>query len=493
VTTELRAQVCVLGCGPAGITVARCLVAGGADVLVVESGQLHWDAAAQALLDGHAEGPVIKDFPDYLRDSRRCQVGGAGAGWGDGPRPWLMDFENEDFAPQDWLAHSGWPVTAAELAPYSARAATALGIAAFDAPGRLDGAGASCRLSSRQYHFPVEPGVLRADFHQLRRAPNCRVELGCTVLRLVVEDGVVLQAWAVAGGEQVRIRADRFVLAAGGVENSRLLLLAVDRRGQPAGLALAPAVGRFFMEHFHVVAGRVRVPVTPRWLPYLAGGPDPALGHDTLRVLQLDAGARRVERLLGASVQLGCRGGPGALARAEAGTAVECDLFVRAEQAPNPASRVSLDGGDLDAYGRPRARLRWLPVAEDWNSIVRTARLVLAELRTGFGLSGELLIDEGHPWPARPASPAQSDRPTWGHHHLGTTRMHDDPEHGAVDRNGRGHGAGNLYLAGSSVFATSGFANPTFLIVALAIRLADHLLATLGLGEPVGADSSGRR
>ena len=487
---ELRAQVCVIGAGPAGITVARGLVAGGADVLVVESGQLHWDAAAQSLLDGGAEGPVIKDFPGYLRDSRRCQVGGAGAGWGDGPRPWLMDFEDEDFAPQDWLAHSGWPLTAAELAPYSARAATALGIAPFAAPGRPAGAGAACRLSCRQYHFPADPGVLRADFHRLSQAPNCRVELGCTVLRLVVKDGEVLQLWAVAGGERARIRADRFVLATGGVENSRLLLLAVDRRGRPAELAQAPAVGRFFMEHFHVVAGRVRVPVTPRWLPYLASQPVPALGHDALRVLQVEAGARRAERLLGATVQLARRGGPDA--PAGGGGAVECDLFVRAEQAPNPASRVLLDEGDLDAFDRPRARLRWLPVADDWSSIVRTARLVLEELRAEFGLSGELLVGEDQPWPARPASPTQSDRPTWGHHHMGTTRMHDDPEQAVVDRNGQAYGARNLYLAGSSVFATSSFANPTFLIVALAIRLADQVLGTLALGGPVGAHPADR-
>ena len=66
-----------------------------------------------------------------------------------------------------------------------------------------------------------------------------------------------------------------------------------------------------------------------------------------------------------------------------------------------------------------------------------------------------------------------------GAHHMGTTRMHDDPRQGVVDRNSKVHGVDNLYVAGSSVFPTSGAANPTLTLVALTLRLADHLKVQL--------------
>lgn len=478
-TAELRADVCVVGCGPAGITLARCLVAAGADVLVLESGHLTFDPDAQSMLDGTAEGPVIKDFAGYLRDARRCQVGGAGGSWGDGPRPWLMPFCAEDFERRDWIAHSGWPVTDAGLAGYTRSAASALSIGP---PG--GSLALTALLQARAYHFPARADALRADFLRLRSAGNFGVKLGCTAARIVICDGDVKAISAVCGGTELRVRADRFVLAAGGIENGRLLLLAVDKHGRVAPLARRPALGRFFMEHFHVVAGRVWVPASQSWLPYLTsrtgghpGEPGPP-GQETLQVLQLSAATRRRERLLGATAQLAPRTRDSAGGPVVSDGLVECDLFVRAEQAPNPDSRVSLRQA-RDMFGRPRAHLCWLPAAQDWTSIVRTADLTLSELRRAFAIRGALLVREDAPWPQRPASPSWSDRPTWGHHHMGTTRMHTDPDQAVVDRDGRVLGTRNLYVAGSSVFTTSSFANPTFMIVALSIRLADHLRATM--------------
>jgi choline dehydrogenase-like flavoprotein len=89
--------------------------------------------------------------------------------------------------------------------------------------------------------------------------------------------------------------------------------------------------------------------------------------------------------------------------------------------------------------------------------------------RAGFGrLESDLA--RADPWPiAQDAS-----------HHMGTTRMGRDPASSVVDAQGRVHSLANLYLAGASVFPTSGSANPTFTIVALSIRLAEHLRAELG-------------
>jgi choline dehydrogenase-like flavoprotein len=138
----------------------------------------------------------------------------------------------------------------------------------------------------------------------------------------------------------------------------------------------------------------------------------------------------------------------------------------RAEQSPNPDSRVTLDD-TVDAFGMPRARLHWQLTPRDHESVDRAQALWRRALATaGAELSPVGAADE--PWTARMVPAA---------HHIGTTRMHADPARGVVDENCRVHGTSNVFVAGSSVFPTAGWAPPTLTIVALALRLADHLRA----------------
>ena len=135
------------------------------------------------------------------------------------------------------------------------------------------------------------------------------------------------------------------------------------------------------------------------------------------------------------------------------------------EQAPNPASRVSLSA-ERDALGLAKIRLDWRLTEQDRHSVVEHMRSLALE----FGALdiGRMILnveDDGR-WP---------EVVSGGNHHMGTTRMSDNPRRGVVDRNTRVHGTDNLYIAGSSVFPTSGAANPTLTIVAMTLRLADHL------------------
>jgi choline dehydrogenase-like flavoprotein len=135
------------------------------------------------------------------------------------------------------------------------------------------------------------------------------------------------------------------------------------------------------------------------------------------------------------------------------------------EQAPNPDSRVSLSD-ERDALGLNKIRLDWRLTEQDRRSLVEHVRSLALELGAqGIGRTLMNLEDDGR-WP---------EVVRGGSHHMGTTRMHDDSKKGVVDRNCRVHGIDNLYVAGSSVFPTSGSANPTLTIVALTLRLADHL------------------
>src|SRR5262249_5751094 len=139
-------------------------------------------------------------------------------------------------------------------------------------------------------------------------------------------------------------------------------------------------------------------------------------------------------------------------------------VYLEGEQSPNPTSRVTLSDA-IDALGMRRAVLDWQIDPLDCSNLYKTV-MELAR-RVGAAGLGRMLVSLKH------GDELSQILTNW--HHMGTTRMHDDPRQGVVDRNCAVHGLANLFIAGSSVFPTGGRANPTITIVALAIRLADHL------------------
>jgi choline dehydrogenase-like flavoprotein len=153
-------------------------------------------------------------------------------------------------------------------------------------------------------------------------------------------------------------------------------------------------------------------------------------------------------------------------------------LQLISEQCPNPDSRVMLSY-ERDQLGVNRVRLDWRLTELDRRSASRTSAILCEELER-IGLVSVVR--------KTPDSESRAPTPFWNWHHLGTTRMHNDPKRGVVDRTCRVHGLGNLFIAGSSVFATGGHQHPTLTIVALAIRLADHLRSLMAERriEPAG-------
>ena len=136
------------------------------------------------------------------------------------------------------------------------------------------------------------------------------------------------------------------------------------------------------------------------------------------------------------------------------------ELIVNLEQAPDPGNRITL-GHDRDRFDLPTAAIHWRWGALDQTNLARIHAIVAVELeRQGLG---RVEVHAGAPQDPN------------AHHHMGTTRMHPDPRRGVLDEHARVHGVSNLFVAGSSVFPTGGFANPTLTIVALALRLAEHL------------------
>ncbi len=445
---SVRADYCVIGAGPAGITVSNGLLAAGASVVLVDSGDWGEDDAAQELNHGDADGPIIKGYRNYLRHGRRRQVQGSAAAWG---RGWCMPFRAIDYEPRSWVAHSGWPVARNQLLPYEQRAAKTF---AFDPFPEPEADGPLVRLT---YQYPPYPLLFRAMLLEQLSRPDFRLELGATAVELDInKERAESVRCARLGDRDLHVEAETFVLALGGIENARMLLL------HERDLTASAMVGRCFMEHPHVLSGTVSVPDVNAIRPYLDAGL-------RLDVLALPDVVQRDEQLLGAGMQLRPRGDD-----VPSSGPIECDLFARAEQAPNPDSRVRL--GELrDRYGCAQPHVQWRLLDQDWRSLARTAEVVAAALESRYDAAVELSVRAESPWPLEPMGPSDSLNATWGNHHLGTTRMAPDPAEGVVDANCLVHGTANLYMAGSSVFPTGGCANPTFMIVALAHRLVDHL------------------
>jgi choline dehydrogenase-like flavoprotein len=157
------------------------------------------------------------------------------------------------------------------------------------------------------------------------------------------------------------------------------------------------------------------------------------------------------------------------LARPISGSERIYSLYFRSEQAPDPQNRVLLSTL-RDAFGIPQTRLDWRVRPIDLAAITGWVEVLDRDLRKH---SMGRVVGPPEDWQRGIIG---------GPHHMGSTRMSADPRHGVVDAHCRVHSVANLYVAGSSVFATGGYANPTFALVTLALRLADTLRNRLHQG-----------
>ncbi|MBI2255268.1 MAG: GMC family oxidoreductase [Proteobacteria bacterium] len=489
--TVLETDIAIIGAGAAGITLARELIGDSRRVMLIESGGFDLDTDTQALYEGESQGV------DYALDAARLRYfGGSTNHWGGFCRP-LAEI---DFETRDWVPHSGWPLSRADLDPYYTRAQAVcqlgrdLTAADFDdtAAWAKRGLGAPLPFADDAfvtrffiYSAPLRFGEAYRD--EVGRAPNIVTYLNSNVLEIVPDAmarQVELLRIGTLGGHTFDIRPKICVLACGGIENARLLLLSSSV--QPAGLGNGnDLVGRFFMEHVHV-PGQIALIAMDDKAAIPAGYNEPKeINGALVRAILMpsDAYLRR-EKRLGLNIAIypmrapGAEGTPEAERPSEAGIAqllqlqsagASATIFgasCAAEPIPTPGNRVLL-AASRDALGQNRAKLVWRPTIEEHRDLARNVDALGQSFgRWGRGLV-KALFTEKPAW--------GEDEIGWGNHHVGTTRMAIDPKQGVVDADARVHGLGNLYVAGSSVFPTGGPVNPTLTIVALTLRLADHI------------------
>lgn len=520
----VTADVAIIGSGAAGQAAARRLLARGHSVVLLESGGIDHDEGSNDL----NRGEVIGQPYHPLEHSRLRFFGGTTAIWGGR----CAELDSIDFERRDWVAHSGWPIGPDEIRSYLADARAQLGIGAVDA-GRMPRPPLMQRFSTEELAvrwWSFDPQFDRFAIDKagdLEREPRCTLLIHATVREVMLTDdkgSVERLDVRTPSGRTIDIRARHYLLAAGGIENARILL--ASNSVVPHGVGNAyDLVGRYFMEHPHARGGRIVGKADWRWLSAFAkrrvggievspaitpaeqlqrregllntaltiavrqpeGGNHPLAKRAYLHVKHRTAPTRTGRSLWKMTKQM-VRGYTGLtgplhpwLMRRLRG--VDLAIVIRAEQAPNPDSRVKLTD-QRDATGMPRAALDWRLSPIDVDSVAGLVGALGRESeRLGLGSvePAGWLADPDKRW----ASDALiSAHPIGGFHHMGTTRMAGEPRRGVTDAWGRVHGLPNLHIAGSSLFPTAGWANPTLTILALALRTADRIAAELGAARP---------
>jgi choline dehydrogenase-like flavoprotein len=551
---ELAADVCVIGAGPAGLTVAAELQRSPLKVVILERGRKGSPMVAP---------PSELEFDSLSfqtpQGTRRFQLGGMAAAW-DAPLPGrelgarLLPLDEIDFELRSWVPFSGWPLSLSELQPFYERSRAVCGLTTWTEDDRSTVEDQFDRLLPNRFAILPKAYQLVASrvfpdrlVKRLAASRSVTILLSAPARALECdESGTRVTATSVrtASGRSFLVRARVFILAGGAIENARLLLAANGQRSCGLGNETGN-VGRFYMDHPYVIAGFLK-PNSPRFFDH-AGLFDVRRlrGSFVSTAIRLSDETMRRDQLLNSAVNVQARPRQGLIAASRAlresrhipwkdamsgrtygqlreiarrlpGAILDLAplalrqhrlrpdlafgswhglrhnerrighlaLILQPEQAPERENRVSL-GDSVDATGAQVVRLQWSWSELDLRSIARTRQIIAEEIEAAgvakVSLAGqELGYELARAGLARSVSPPPDGppillMPNGAHHHLGTTRMGQDVATSVVDRDCRVHGVSNLFVAGGSVFPTSGSANPTFTIVALAIRLADHL------------------
>jgi choline dehydrogenase-like flavoprotein len=492
---SVEADLCIIGGGAAAIPIALAFADTATRVVMLEGGGLASDPGKRGIyrvVTGSRSGVAI--------DRRKWHFGGNTNHWFGNCRP----LEEADFEARDWIPHSGWPIERKELLPFYAEAQRLCSLGDFDTYDVE-----RCRPYLSHQPLALRPDVLAnrvvqtasslrfAELYRerLESAENVRVFLHTRALELETNaagDAVGAAQAVAADGRRSAVRARAFVLAAGGIENARLLLC--SDKSNPHGLGNDHDVlGRYFMEHpfidvplgrnpfddlhfyssthpvgaatvwGHIVLAeeimrRERLPGACFWFPSAATVTTSRSLAGRLRDLVL--GRERVQNVV-AELRNAAVDVTAAIAETARRTNRDCGVRICLEQVPDPQNRVRLVPR-CDGFGQRR-------VAIDFRltEVARQARAMTIAMEE-LGLDARRIVE-------RMLLRIRAGRMGFFWHHLGTTRMHRDPAHGVVDADCRVHGMRNLFVAGGSVFPTGGTAAPTLTIVALAVRLAEHI------------------
>jgi len=496
--STIEGDICIIGAGTAGISIALDWINSPNKVILLEGGGFEYDDQVQDLYDGETTGQ--RYYP--LRSTRLHYFGGTTGHWGGMCSP----FDNIDFIKRDWVPESGWPISKKDLDPFYVKAHEKLQLGPYNYdlnywqkelpnlnPFPLD----DKVIWNKMWQYnQARFGDLYAD--TIINAKNIHLYTYANVVDIITNDTITDTKEVIVknhAGKTHKVRAKHYILACGAIQNARLLLASNSQA--PRGLGNDnDIVGRYFMEHIEHKSAELWLakPFPTDLYSWEFGVNNPSAE------LAITEKAQTENRILNGTVSLYSltfsRSAKSEMdvwnnkdprksldkffnSMIEASEAAEkvtegsisraFSLNTRIEQAPNPNSRVTI-GTEKDELGVPKTKLNWELTELDKRSIRRIYQLLGQQIgisEIGRVRLEEFLRDENdNSWP---------EDLNGGWHHMGTTRMSDDPKKGVVNVNCQIHGISNLYVAGSGCFVTSGAPNPTLTLVALSLRLSDYV------------------
>ena len=537
VADDLKTDICIVGAGAAGITLALELMNSGLDVVVLESGGDLHDLATQALYAGSVENAQLHSPPDRYRERR---FGGSTTIWGGR----CMPFDSIDFEQREYVAHSGWPIGLEELAKYYPRAnllceAGQYAYTTADAFIRplkpvIDGFHGVHFSINRLERFSCPTNFGQRYRHRLQKSDNVRVLLHANATELVMDTDqksvrtVVVRTLA---GRSIRINARQTVLATGGLEVARLLLASRTQSATGIGNTY-DQVGRYYMCHLAGTIGTVRLKGTAANVHH---------GYDTAddgvycrRRFALHESVQRERKISNFIARLhhpritdpAHRSSVLSLLylakpfipyeyakrlhgdeKGSFGTwlkhltnvvrrpfdAVEFAWHMlrdrRLAERKFPSiivkSPVNLFSIDFHAEQEPNPMSRvYLSTEQDALGMPRLhidwryTNQDVETVKCALALLADDIAASGtgiFEYDEESVEHEMTRYGAYGGHHIGTARMGVDPKSSVVNLNCQVHSIDNLFIASSAVFPTSSQANPTLTIVAIALRLADFL------------------
>jgi choline dehydrogenase-like flavoprotein len=499
---NIEGDICIIGAGAAGISIALDWIDKPYKVILLEGGGFEYDDRVQNLYQGKTTGQ--KYFP--LKSARLHYFGGTTGHWAGMCSP----FDNIDFMKRDWVPDSGWPISRKDLDPFYARAHEKLKLG----PYQYDFDFWRKELPNLN-PFPLDETVVwnkmwqfsTARFNKLYsdtiiKAKNIHLYTYANVVDIKANENVseiktvVVKNYA---GKTHTVKAKQFIMACCAIQNARMLL--ASNTQAPHGLGNDnDVVGRYFMEHLEVSSAELwlskpfptnlytweygvtkasaelaiaeKVQIENKILNGTASLNSLSFSRHSKSRMETwqDEDPRKASENMFSNWEQAAKeaekDNKGSISHAY-------ELSTRIEQAPNPNSRITI-GPEKDELGVPRANLHWELTALDKRSVRRIYQLIGQQIGiAGIGRVNllEFLRDEN--------DNSFPDTTNGGWHHMGTTRMNTDPKKGVVNENCQVHGINNLHVAGSGCYPTSGAPNPTLTLVALSLRLSDHVLGKM--------------
>lgn len=499
----IEGDICIVGAGAAGISIALEWMNTPYKVILLEGGGFEYEDRIQELYSGKTTGQTY--YP--IKSSELHYFGGTTGHWGG----MCSLFDPIAFKKRDWVNLSGWPITQDDLIPFYQRAHINMDLPDYEydirAWQKKDPSLITLPLDENviwnkvwRFSGPARFGKKYKD--TIVNAPNIHLHTYANVVNIEANENVSsVKSVTIKNytGKSHKVTAKKFIFACAGIQNARVLL--ASNKQAPKGFGNDnDLVGRYFMEHLEIKSGELWLKEENALKLYIAAAPRvqgelaiTAQKQEEYKILNgiVSFTPLEIAKKTPPYIQTWTSGDPLANQRQvdkatwkAGGNRItrfidsfsskkdlhqSFQMTIRLEQEPNPLSRVTLMA-EKDELGVPRAALNWAFTGLEKKSMIKIYEIIGQQVgAAGIGrvkLMEELLDGRLDTVPGTTSG---------GWHHMGTTRMHNDPKFGVVNADCKIHGIDNAYMAGASCFPTGAGVNPTLTVVALSIRLADHL------------------